>query len=268
MSRGLTPNPMRKSSSDPIRTSHASSGSRAIVPAVLSPRKHKISRLEEFSDAVFGFALTLLALSSGVPENYGDLMKLLKGIPAFACAFALMVWIWHEHDTFFERYPLSDGPTTIINSVLLFVVLVYVYPLKFMFESFMQQVFGLSSRQIAGMSLTELANASILYGLGFFILMALFSLLYLHAYRRRTALNLDPLEVFDTRSMAGHHAVSAGVGLFAMLFAILAPVQLAFLSPSSFALMGPAHWYYGSRRDKARRTLASGTLAHSVPQTT
>jgi hypothetical protein len=29
---------------------------------VLSPRKHKISRLEEFSDAVFGFALTLLAL--------------------------------------------------------------------------------------------------------------------------------------------------------------------------------------------------------------
>ena len=220
---------------------------------MLSPRKHKISRLEEFSDAVFGFALTLLALSSGVPDSYDKLVELLKGVPAFACAFALMVWIWHEHDTFFERYPLDDGPTTIINSVLLFVVLVYVYPLKFMFESFMQQVFGLSSRPLDEMSLQQLANASILYGLGFFILMSLFSLLYLHAYRRRDALELDPLEVFDTRSMAGHHAVSASVGLFAMLFAVFAPVTLAFLSPSSFALMGPAHWFYGARRDKARR---------------
>ena len=235
---------------------------------MLSPRKHKISRLEEFSDAVFGFALTLLALSSGVPDSYDALVQLLKGVPAFACAFALMVWIWHEHDTFFERYPLTDGPTTVINSVLLFVVLVYVYPLKFMFESFMHQVFGISSRAIAGMSLTELANASILYGLGFFILMSLFSLLYLHAYRRRTALNLDALEVFDTRSMAGHHAVSAGVGLFATLFALVAPVQLAFLSPSSFALMGPAHWYYGIRRDKARRALASTALVRPVPQAT
>ncbi len=235
---------------------------------MLSPRKHKISRLEEFSDAVFGFALTLLALSSGVPANYTDLMDLLKGVPAFACAFALIVWIWHEHDTFFEKYPLTDGPTTVINSVLLFVVLVYVYPLKFMFEAFMNQVLGLSSRALTAMSLAELANASILYGLGFFILMSLFTLLYLHAYRRREALGLDSLEVFDTRSHAGHHAVSAGVGLFAMLFAMLAPVQLAFLSPSSFALMGPAHWYYGTRRDKARRALVSAALARPDPQTT
>lgn len=220
---------------------------------MLSPRKHKISRLEEFSDAVFGFALTLLALSSGVPDSYDALVTLLRGVPAFACAFALMVWIWHEHDTFFERYPLNDGPTTVINSVLLFVVLVYVYPLKFMFESFMQQVFGLSSRSLEGMSFNQLANASILYGLGFFILMSLFALLYLHAVRRRDALGLGPVDVFDARSFAGHHAVSAAVGLFAMLFAIFAPVTLAFLSPSSFALMGPAHWLYAMRRERTRR---------------
>lgn len=233
---------------------------------MLSPRKHKISRLEEFSDAVFGFALTLLALSSGVPSSYRDLMTVLNGIPAFACSFALVVWIWHEHDTFFERYPLDDGPTTVINSALLFVVLVYVYPLKFMFESFMHQVFGLSSRDIVGMSLNELATASILYGLGFFILMSLYMLLYLHAYRRRDALNLGQLETFDTLSLAGHHAVSASVGLFAMLFAVVAPVTLAFLSPSSFALMGPAHWFYGRQREKARKALVARTPGHPAPQ--
>jgi uncharacterized membrane protein len=235
---------------------------------VLSPRKHKISRLEEFSDAVFGFALTLLALSSGVPDSYDKLVQLLKGVPAFACAFALIVWIWHEHDTFFERYALTDGTTTVINSILLFVVLVYVYPLKFMFEAFMQQVFGVSSRVLEPMSFTQLANASILYGLGFFILMGLFSLLYLHAYRRRRELGLDALEVFDARSMAGHHAVSAGVGLFAMSLAFLAPVTLAFLSPSSFALMGPAHWLYGTRREKARRVFAARLTPSSLPQAT
>ena len=233
---------------------------------MLTLRKHKISRLEEFSDAVFGFALTLLALSSGVPESYRDLMLLLKGIPAFACSFALMVWIWHEHDNFFEHYAISDGPTIVINSTLLFVVLVYVYPLKFMFESFMQQVLGVSSRALETMSMQQLANASILYGLGFFIIMGLFSLLYLHAYRRRAALGLTPAEQFDTRSMAGHHAVSASVGLFAMLFAIFAPVTLAFLSPSSFALMGPAHWWFGSRRDRARRALFAHEPEPHVPQ--
>ena len=239
-----------------------------IVPAVLSPRKHKISRLEEFSDAVFGFALTLLVLSTTVPRSYEDLVALLKGLPAFACCFALMVWIWHEHDTFFERYPLNDGPTTVIVSVLLFFVLIYVYPLKFMFESFMNQVFGIEpyGEPITPMSFDQLANASILYGLGFFILMSLFMLLYLHAYRRREELGLSELDTFDTRSIAGHHAVSAAVGLFAMLFAIVAPVTLAFLSPSSFALMGPAHWFYGTRREKARKALAARATTRPAAQ--
>ena len=221
---------------------------------MLTLRKHKISRLEEFSDAVFGFALTLLVLSTTVPRSYDQLTGLMRGLPAFACCFALLVWIWHEHQEIFERYPMADGRTIILNSLLLFVVLVYVYPLKFKFEAFMSQVFGINSAEpVVPMRLHELANASILYGLGFFVLTALFCLLYLNAYRQRTAIELTPLEAFDARRLAGHHLVSAGVGLFAMLFAMLAPLQLAFLSPSSFALMGPAHAIYGSRAGRKRQ---------------
>ena len=234
---------------------------------MLTQRKHKISRLEEFSDAVFGFALTLLALTGGVPRSYDQLVQLLWGIPAFACCFALMVWIWHEHDSFFERYPLDDGPTTVINSVLLFVVLIYVYPLKFMFEAFMNQVFRIDpvGEDMKRMTFPELANASILYGLGFFLLMSLFALLYLHAYRRRDALGLDALATYDTKSLAGHHMVSAGVGLFAMFFAMFAPNTLAFLSPSSFALMGPAHFFFGKHRAR-RRLLVAYTPTPPRPQ--
>ena len=44
----------------------------------------------------------------------------------------------------------------------------------------------------------------------------------------------------------------ARVGLFAMLFALLGPLELAFLSPSSFALMGPGHWWYGRWTERRR----------------
>jgi uncharacterized membrane protein len=233
---------------------------------MLTLRKHKISRLEEFSDAVFGFALTLLVITADVPRSYDQLIRLVQGIPAFACCFALLVWIWHEHDSFFERYPLQDGVTVFLNSALLFVVLLYIYPLKFMFDSFMNQVFRLQgSAPVVGMSLNELARASMLYGLGFFILMGLFALMYLHAYRRRAALGMTELDAFDARSLAGGHLISAGVGLFAMLFALIAPREMAFLSPSSFALMGPAHWGYAAWTEKRRKAFAALLAAADAP---
>jgi hypothetical protein len=202
-----------------------------------------------------------------VPRSYQQLTLLLQGIPAFACCFALLVWIWHEHDAFFERYPLQDGTTIVLNSALLFSVLLYIYPLKFMFDSFMFQVFGLQTiPPVNRMSLTELANASVLYGLGFFVLMGLFTLLYLHAYRQRAMLGMTPMDAFDTRTLAGHHLVSAGVGLFAMLFALIGPRELAFLSPSSFALMGPGHWAYGVSAEKRRKALQAQLAAADASQ--
>jgi len=38
------------------------------------------------------------------------------------------VWIWYEHSAFFRRFGLNDGVTIVLDAVLLFVVLFYVYP--------------------------------------------------------------------------------------------------------------------------------------------
>jgi len=214
-------------------------------------RTHEISRLEGFSDAVFAFALTLLVVSLEVPRSYGELMDLMGGFLSFACCFALLVWIWHEHNTFFRRYGLQDGVTIALNAGLLFVVLFYVYPLKFMFDSMFAR-FVPRAHAPERMELWQLANASAVYALGFVALFVMFVLLYRRAYAKRAELGLTAVEVFDLKSLAGHHVMSAGVGGVALGIALFAPESFAPLSPTSLVLMGPAHFTWGYLRGRRR----------------
>jgi hypothetical protein len=214
---------------------------------MLPPRRHDITRLEGFSDAVFGFALALLAVSADPPVSYVQLMDRMYGAVSFACCFALLVWIWHEHNMFFRRYGLQDGLTTTINGALLFVVLFYVYPLKFMFDSLFAEFLPPSTgAPIVRMQLWELGNAGAIYGSGFLVLFLLFAALYARALAKREELGLTPLEMFDARMFAGHHLVSASIGALAVVIALFGPLRIVFISPMSFALMGPAHFAFGA----------------------
>jgi uncharacterized membrane protein len=216
-------------------------------------RRHDISRLEAFSDAVFAFALTLLVVSLDVPKSFDELMNLMSGFPAFACCFAVLVGIWVEHNLFFRRYGLQDGYTVLLNSILLFVVMFYVYPLKFMLDSGFAHFLAWTGRGVHPMTLPQLAGASAIYGLGWIAVFVMFGLLYRHAYRKRHELGLTPLEVFKIKSFAGHHMVSAAVGVVVVAVALAAPRNYAFISPMVFFLMWPAHAIYGSRREKKRK---------------
>ncbi len=91
-----------------------------------------VSRIEGFSDAVFGFALTLLVASIEVPPDFDALKQTLRGFLPFALTFALISWIWYLHYSFFRQFGLEDRLTIVLNSILLFVVLFFVYPLKVM----------------------------------------------------------------------------------------------------------------------------------------
>lgn len=216
-------------------------------------RRHDISRLEAFSDAVFAFALTLLVVSLQVPKSYEELMNLMSGFPAFACCFAVLLGLWYEHNLFFRRYGLQDGYTVLLNGILLFVVMFYIYPLKFMFDSGFAHLFAWAGHGLHPMTLSQLSRASAIYGLGFIAVFVMFGLLYRHAYRKRHELGLSPLDVFNIKTFAGHHMVSAAVGLLVVLIAVAAPRNYTFISPMAFMLMWPAHALYGSRRDKKRK---------------
>src|SRR5437763_7866939 len=105
-------------------------------------RSGEITRLEAFCDVVFGFALTLLVVSLEVPRNYAELMTAMRGFVPFAVCFAQLVLIWRGHYIYSRRYGLEDSYTWFLNVVLLFVVLFYVYALKFVFTMLFLQVTG------------------------------------------------------------------------------------------------------------------------------
>jgi hypothetical protein len=67
-------------------------------------RGREVTRLESFSDAVFGFALTLLVVSLEVPKSFADLIDAMQGFPGFAVCFTMLAMLWNSHYKFSRRY--------------------------------------------------------------------------------------------------------------------------------------------------------------------
>ncbi|MGO9451169.1 MAG: hypothetical protein ACLQDV_09035 [Candidatus Binataceae bacterium] len=53
----------------------------------------------------------------------------------------MLILVWRTHYYFFRRYGLHDASTMALNAILLFVVLCYVYPLKFVFNLMLASLF-------------------------------------------------------------------------------------------------------------------------------
>ena len=183
-------------------------------------RGSEVTRLESFSDAVFGFALTLLVVSLDVPKSFGDLVTTMRGFPAFALCFLLLALIWNTHYKFCRRFGLHDGTSRFLTCVMLFVVLFYVYPLKFLFNL---SITGLLLGAAPPISMTgsQLSTLLVIYGLGFAAVYGAMTLLYLHAWRLRDELELNAVERFDTRYVVVRLLTLVSVGVIAAGLAMI-----------------------------------------------
>jgi len=165
-------------------------------------RGESMTRLEVFSDAAFAFAVTTLVVTSGeIPGNYQDLVLALKKVPSFALCFAQIIVFWITHRSWSKRYGLEDFWTTFLSMVMIFTILVYVFPLRLMFSMFMS--FVVSPEWIPSEfevnSLDEILGLFIIYGIGFAILSAVLMLLYWRAYQCRQLLALNKQEEIFTK---------------------------------------------------------------------
>jgi uncharacterized membrane protein len=181
-------------------------------------RGAEVNRLESFSDPVFGFALTLLVVSLDVPKTFDDLFNTMGGFPAFAVCFVLLAMIWNSHYKFCRRYGLDDTATRVITLIMLFLVVFYVYPLKFLFNlSLGNMLTGPPSR--LRITFSQFSALLTVYALGFIAIYGAFAALYLHAWRLRDALQLNTLERFDTLHSIYRFLMVMGVGALAAALA-------------------------------------------------
>jgi len=227
-------------------------------------KHHEISRLEALSDAVFAFAATLLVVSLEVPHTYPELVANLRGFVAFGLTFAMLIIIWSAHNGFFRRYGLQDGRTVVLNSVLLFVVLFYVYPLKFLFTVFVNDFLHLAppeARGIVRIGGSDLPSLMIIYGLGFVAVFACLALLYAHAWSRRNVLDLNALEQIEARTWMRHYLIFVGVGLLSIALAWAGVGIRIGLPGFIYALLGPFCWWNGEVGGKRKREMAAKLAA-------
>ena len=91
------------------------------------------SRLDNFTDAAFAFAVSLMVIGgAGAPEDFDDLVGALGDLPAFAFGFAVMAMFWMSHVRWRKVRGEGDWLATLLTLVLIFLTLVYVQPLRAM----------------------------------------------------------------------------------------------------------------------------------------
>ena len=213
-------------------------------------RAGEITRLEAFCDVVFGFALTLLVVALEVPRNYQELMAAIRGFVPFAACFAQLILIWRAHYRFSRRYGLEDPYTVFLNVVLLFLVLFYVYPLKFVFTILFHEITGDASAGELGWH--EASVLMRIYAAGFMSVFILFALMYAHAYKLRTQLGLNEVESLETRLALQENLVMASIGALSFVLAIKSPAWAGW----SYFLLAPVMSIHGSVYGKRVRLLA------------
>ena len=215
-------------------------------------RSEEVSRLEAFSDVIFGFALSLIVISLEVPKTYDALMETMRGIVPFAFCFLIFIGLWLGHHEFFKRYALKDKTTIFLNCVLLFVILFYVYPLKFMFVLMAEGMFGHATRVTLGQARTLFT----IYGAGFAAVNWLLATMYWHAGRQES-LELNAVERHDTRESVYDYFFT---GAFGVLSIFLAYTAIGFAGLVYFLLVIPktaVPWIMGVKRSKLEDALLS-----------
>jgi uncharacterized membrane protein len=235
--------------------SHAREGGQS------SQRNYEIQRIETFSDGVFAFAVTLLIVSLEVPKSFEELVTTMRGFFAFGISFMLLFMIWNEQHRFFRSYGLDDFWTMVLNGTLLFIVLFYVYPLKFLFTLlFSEQIYGPHNSPFK-INQHQVPALMIIYAMGFMIIYTLFFLMYVHANGKSIKLGLTPTEKFNCKSSMYRILIMVIVGAVSLLAAMMLKDAYAGYAGMVYFLISPAIWIFFTFRSKIKRKL----FPHAVP---
>lgn len=215
----------------------------------MDPREQRnieIGRLDNFVDGAFAFAITLLVISgSSLPRTVGELINALRGVPAFAVCFAQLALFWYGHVHWRETFRLGDHRSLLLSLLLVFLALIFVFPLHLVYASFFNSISGgVLSRDFVpgpdGVSVASLTALFACYGLSYASMGGTLAALFLHSARRATGRPSE--ERIALRVSALNWAFYAAIGLLSTLIALSALVTtsgwLIAVAGFSYALLG------------------------------
>ena len=217
-----------------------------------------MTRLETFTDAAFAFAVTLLVVGGGdsVPANFDEMRTALRQVPAFAASFANIMLFWYAHHKWSRRFGLEDTKSVLTSLLLIFVVLIYVYPLKatysgafdFMSGGYFDSYFGLQSYD-------DLRSLFIVFGTGYAALSATVVLLYRHALSVGDSLSLNELERFDSQGEKSFWSINAAVAILSIVLSLALPDRFVVIAGFLYGVFGVVLPWYRIRRGRLRKAL-------------
>lgn len=218
-------------------------------------RSNEIQRIETFSDGVFAFAVTLLIVSLEVPHSFTELITTMRGFFGFGISFFLLVFIWQEQHRFFRLYGMDDGGTLRLNIALLFLVLFYVYPLKFLFSlAFGDMIYGVGKSPFTIME-AQVSSLMVIYALGFIAIYFLFFLMYYRARKKSAELGMTALERFDCGSTMYRMLIMISTGICSLLTAVFLVRGITGWAGYIYFLIWPAITIFFRYRNKLRKKL-------------
>jgi len=186
------------------------------------------NRMVALSDGVFALTIAILLIASNVPSNFEELMAFVYDIPPFGICIIFIYWIWNEQNRVFQFYNLFDGKMNFLNMLLLFFVLVYVYPLKFL----MKWMFTFLGSAIQGTvredfdEITEMIPMEkvpllmVIYSIGFICIFLCLYLMHKHGIAQKENLGLNQRQILETVLHKNQSLHTLGVGILSFLFAV------------------------------------------------
>jgi uncharacterized membrane protein len=207
------------------------------------------TRIEALSDGVFALAIALLLFSTKVPQTFDEIKMFIDDLIPFGITITLLTLIWFEHYTFFVRYGLKGPGIVALNSLLLFLMLFYVYPLKFLFRvlydfftaAYLQDSERWNHLWTVVIKPEDAPNLMIIYGIGAAMVFITFILMYWIAFTQREPLELNDLEIYSTKTHIYENVIMAGVPLISALVAYL---EIGRSNGDTFMYAGMTYFLY------------------------
>lgn len=227
-------------------------------------RGEEPTRIETLSDAGFALAIGLLLISTSPPTTFAALIDFTKDIIPFGLCIVLISMVWFQHFIYFIRYGFRSRTIVLLNTLLLFILLFYVYPLKFLTKFLVviySSILGIdhsASETLQQMiAMEDIPSLMIIYGLGAAGIFVVLMFMYIYALKKSGELELNELEIFDTRTSIYGNALMAAIPLLSVFFAAIIPnIGLSSnLSGFIYVLYWPVMAFFGKRMSRKRRRI-------------